>query len=126
MDTTTTTTTTTNVPPNKLDALRIGDGATECGYSDRHAGTVIARTPATITLQLDKATLLNGYNSGEPDALSFTPGGFFGHTAGVQRYAYERDPDGTTLVFRRRKNGQYMNNGSRLVPGRNHYYDFNF
>jgi hypothetical protein len=58
----------------------VGDGATTCGWSDRHAGTVIARTAKTMKIQYDKATLLNGPDSGEKDALKFSPGGFVGHT----------------------------------------------
>ena len=74
----------------------VGDGATFTGYSDCHAATIIkvSASGKTITLQQDEATLLNGPNSGEEDALVMTPGGFAGHTEGRQRYSYKPDPNG--------------------------------
>jgi len=123
---------------------KVGDGATLCGWSDRHAYTVIAVTPQSITLQRDKATLLNGFNSGEPDALIMTPGGFAGHTEGTQRYSYEPNPNGEICVARMKKklrkvwtegeDGKYsyvthphfMNCSSTVVPGRSENYDYNF
>jgi hypothetical protein len=103
----------------------VGDGATRLGYSDAYAYTVIARTAKTLTLQRDVANLLNGYNSGEPDALQFAPGGFCGHTYGAQRYAYQQDPNGEKLIARLTKRG-WMVNGQRIVAGRAEHYDFNF
>jgi hypothetical protein len=123
---------------------KVGDGATLCGYSDRNAYTVIKVTPQSITIQRDKATLLNGFKSGEPDALTFTPGGFSGHTEGVQRYSYERNPNGEICVARMTKrpmsirekgdDGRYhdvlkprfKNGSSTVVPGRHEHYDYNF
>ena len=123
---------------------KVGDGVTLCGYSDREAYTVIAVTPKTITIQRDKATLLNGFDSGEPDALQFSPGGFCGHTYGQQRYSYERNPNGSigkchmrkrpTLVWTKGEDGRYSDvptadfrhGSSRVVAGRSEYYDYNF
>ena len=103
----------------------VGDGATLVGWSDLHAYTVIARTAKTLTLQRDVAKLLNGYDSGEPDALQFAPGGFCGHTSGAQRYAYEQDQNGHKIVARLTKRGWAVN-GQRIIAGRAEHYDFNF
>jgi len=118
---------------NPLDNAKVGDGATYRVYTDSHAGTIIARTATTITWQRDHATLLNGPESGEPDALIFTPGGFAAHVEGVQRYSYERDPEGMIQVFRRRANGRWMapgasknQIGSELHAGRHSHHDYNF
>lgn len=106
-------------------AFAVGDGATVSGWSDSEVHTVIARTAKTLTLQRDKATLLNPVGSGEKDALQFAPGGFVGHTSGVQRYEYERDENGETCVARLTKRGWQVN-GSRVGSGRFEHYDFNF
>ena len=105
--------------------FEVGDGATVCGYSDRDAYTVIKRTAKTLTIKSDKTTLLNGLNSGEKDALVCHPGGFCGHVEGTQRYSYEADPKGHTVVARLTKKGWKVK-GSRVIAGRNHYYDYNF
>ena len=119
---------------NKVKPV-VGMGATVRGYSDAHAATIVyvGKTGALLQVQYDKATLLNGVNSGEPDALKFIPGGFVGHTSGVQRYAFERMPDVARQTFTLRKNGSWvrqgepMKNGTRLTVGvRSHHYDFNF
>ncbi len=111
-------------------SFSVGDGATVVLYSDRHAYTVVAvsKSGKTITLQRDKATLLNSAGSGEPDALVFEPGGFAGHTSGVQRWAYEEDEDGKTIKASLRKDGRWRvsKSGERVKPGRHEHYDFNF
>lgn len=124
----------------------IGDGATLCGYSDRQSHTVIAATATTITLQRDKATLLNGANSGEADALHFAPGGFSGHTSGTQRWKVEPDPSGAVVKAYLKKKPRkvwtkgaapdggyayvetphYAVGSSSVIPGRHEHYDFNF
>jgi len=133
-----------------VNPFKVGDGATLCMYSDRQAYTVIKVTAQSVTLQRDKATLLNGHNSGEPDALTFTPGGFVGHTEGIQRYKYEADPKGEIIVARMKRKprrvslpcGEWVENerglfterlapwfkhkSSTVVPGRSEHYDFNF
>lgn len=122
---------TTTPPPT----FEVGDGATLCLYTDRYACTVVAVSPngKTITLRRDKATLLNGFESGEPDALVFSPGGFMGHTSGVQRYSYEPNPDGQEFKASLRKNGQWVrcghattSPGNRVTAGRHERYDYNF
>jgi len=115
----------------------VGDGATACGYSDNKAATIVARTAKTITIQYDKATILNGPNSGEADALVATPGGFCAHVSGTQRWATERDENGSKDVYSLRKTrtgakrwvlkGAGANqSGVSLIEGRSHYYDYNF
>ncbi len=79
---------------------KVGDGATYTLYTDRYACTVIAvsKSGKKVTLQRDHATLLNACNSGEPDALEFSPGGFCGHTSGTQRFSYAPNPNGEKFV----------------------------
>jgi hypothetical protein len=123
-----------------LDTPKVGDGATFRVWSDCHACTVVAvsKSGLKVTLQRDTATLLNRHGSGEPDALQFEPGGFVGHTSGVQRYRYEPNPNGSLIVVSRRvlKNGQVVWKQvgcSTNVQGavatfgvRREHYDYNF
>src|SRR3990167_1858664 len=102
---------------------------TICGWSDGYAYTVVAVSASgkKVTLRRDTATLLNGANSGEPDALVMTPGGFAGHTTGVQRYEYAPDQDGAVRVARwSAKHGAFRSAGERVKFGRFEHYDFNF
>ena len=130
--------------PQVKNPFKVGDGVTLCGYSDRSAYTVIKVTEKTITIQRDKATLLNGISSGEPDALQSSPGGFCGHTSGTQRYSCERDENGSILkchmkkkpvkIWTRGEDGTYSdvlhadfrNGSSRIISGRHEHYDYNF
>jgi hypothetical protein len=118
---------------------KVGEGATFTVWTDSYACTVeaVSKSGTRATLRRDKATLLNGFKSGEADALTFTPGGFAGHTSGSQRYKYERDPDGQVIkVSRRVRNGQlvWKQVGSRTSSpggfatfgGRHESYDYNF
>lgn len=111
----------------------VGMGVTVCGWTDSKAYTIVAvsKSGRTITLVRDVATLLNGQNSGEPDALQFSPGGFFGHTSGVQRYSYAPGNPNTSQVSKAtlRKNGQWresVTNNRVLIGERTEHYDFNF
>jgi hypothetical protein len=108
-----------------LENVNVGDGVTINYYSDRKAATVIKRTPHSITVQRDTATLLNGMDSGEPDALKADIGGFAAHVKGEQRYSYERDTEGAVMVFRRTKRG-WTRGSLSLSPGRHEHYDYNF
>lgn len=115
---------------NPFDWPRVGDGITALGYSDRYAYTITYVSPSKkrLAAQRDKATLLNGHDSGEGDALQWTPGGFAGHMEGAQRYAYERDPAGAVANFSLRKDGKWRrsNSTARAVQGRSEHYDHNF
>jgi len=110
----------------------IGMGATEIRFSDCCSYTVIAISPSgkIIKLQRDTATLLNGINSGEPDALKCTPGGFAAHVEGLQRYTYARNTQGIIKKATLRKDGKYGMKGSSRsnvrIGIRNEYYDYNF
>lgn len=115
--------------------MNANDPVTYTIYTDSEAGWVTKVSPngKTIEVELAKATLLNGPNSGEPDALSFSAGGFCGHTSGTQRWKLERSPDSKKLKFTLRKNNQWKiaghatnSPGCVLRPGHHHYYDFNF
>jgi hypothetical protein len=111
----------------------VGMGATWNGYSDRYAGTIVKITPKSIQVQEDKAELLNGPKSGEPDAMHFESGGFCGHMSGEQRYAYSPDPEGEIVTFTLRDNGHWVKSktparsGPRLRVGtRSKHHDYNF
>jgi hypothetical protein len=105
----------------------VGEGVTVCRWSDRDAATIVAVTPSgkSFDIQLDNATLLNGANSGEPDALKMAAGGFAGHTTGVQRWKCEPAPEGPVHRVRLTKRG-WMLDGQRVIAGRHHHHDFNF
>lgn len=121
------------------EVITVGMGATIHGYSDAHACTIIAvsKNGKKVTVREDKATLLNGHGSGAPDELKFSVGGFCAHVSGVQRYAYEPDPNGSesTYTLRSLKNGgerwvrvgETTRGGSSLTIGeRREHYDYNF
>ena len=76
--------------------IKVGDGITLRVYSDCHAYTVIGRTEKTITIQLDKATLKEGW---KPE---FIPGGFSRICTNQeeQEYDYEPDPKGRIITLR--------------------------
>ncbi len=114
--------------------FQIDGHATRLGYSDAHAGfvTSVTNDGKRLTFSEGKAELLNGPDSGEPDALAFSPGGFVGHTSGNQRWKISIEVGAGHQVFTLRQNGRWvregesMKNGSRLIVGHSHHYDFNF
>lgn len=118
-----------------MTTVKVGDGASLKYWSDSVACTVIAvsNNGRKVTVQEDTATLINGFKSGEKDALQFSPGGFVGHTSGSQRYKFESNPQGAVHKFSLRKDdswyavGTAMGRGTRLsLKGRHHHYDYNF
>lgn len=109
-----------------LHIFKVGDAVTVYGYSDAHAATVVAVTRCTITIRHEKQTLLNGCNSGEPDALVCTPGGFVGHTSGQQRWAVEPDPQGYIEKCHLRSGAIVSSGGKKVGAGHRPHYDFNF
>jgi hypothetical protein len=124
-------------PQHELDNAKIGDGITVRVYSDRDAYTVLSRSTTRITLQEDTATLLNGFDSGEPDALKSYPGGFAAHVEGRQRYSYERNSRGRRIKISRRtlKSGKVIwkqtgsatrSPGGEASAGRHKFHDYNF
>lgn len=106
--------------------IEVGDGATICLHSDKHAGTVIKKTKTTITIQRDKAILDEKF---KPDLI---PGGFAAHCTNQseQSYTYECNPDGTTETFHwSEKKGRYQGGGDGSIVvtnGRHEFYDYNF
>lgn len=103
--------------------IEVGDGVTVHYYTDAEAYTVIKRTPKTITIQRDKATLKEGW---EPRWIE---GGFAGHCVNQheQEYDYERDTDGSILtVHWSEKRGAFIYNDKCVTPGRHEFYDYNF
>ena len=139
----TTTAPTASFPTHTVAA---GDQMTVCGYSDRVSYTVIAATRTTLTLQRNTRHLLNGFDSNEEDKLTFTPGGFSGHTEGEQRYEVKVNPTGSIIKAHLKRNPckvwtkgaaadggygyvlkpDFRNGSSRVIEGQQDYYDFNF
>jgi hypothetical protein len=117
------------------NTLNIGDEVTHVLWTDAAAGWVksVSKSGKTVTVELAEQTLLNGVNSGEPDALKFAPGGFCGHTSGSQRWKIERADKPSTMKFTLRNTGQWKaansstkSPGNVLCKGHKPYYDFNF
>ena len=96
---------------------KVGDGASVCYWSDRHACTVVKVSPngKSIVVQRDKA--IRADSNGLSDA---------------QSYSYECDPNGALYEFSLRKNGRWHLKGESVrgischVTGRYEYYDFSF
>jgi hypothetical protein len=113
-----------------------GDFVTYTIWTDRVVYEVLEVKANGKTLELREAAarLLNGPNSGEPDALHFSPGGFFGHTSGAQRWEVKPDRDGQRLrVTWRPAIGAWKpvgirtsSPGCRIRPGAHPHHDFNF
>lgn len=120
--------------------FQIGDHATFITHTDCKAGyiTWVSKSGKSVLFERGNAKLLNGVNSGEPDALEFTPGGFCGHTSGTQRWEITRDEKfgyTTKCTYRNLGNGKGVwkevghptrSPGCSLIAGHHHYYDFNF
>jgi len=93
-------------------ALDVGDGVHYCVGTDRYAATVVARTPATITIQVDEARNVATW----PE----------------QDWRFSRNEDGRRQTFTRRKDGAYLAKGAKsrgegfLRIGRNQYLDPHF
>ena len=104
------------------DGLEVGDRANVRFYSDVEPVTVIKRTAKTITVRFDKATLSPDW---KPEMVA---GGFAAHCVNqeTQEWKIEEDPNGSTGVFRRRKNGWYDTGDCKLTPGWRKFYDYNF
>ena len=96
----------------------VGQGATLLLWSDRKPATVVAvsRSGLKVTVQEDRATRTDENGMSES-----------------QSYTYERDPEGWTYTFTLRKNGSWVEEGSKMRSGtrlalgrREKYYDFSF
>lgn len=103
---------------------KVGDGATVNLYSDRHAGTIIKVTKATITIRQDKAVLNPAF---KPEWIL---GGFAAHCINQeeQAYTYETDEKGcVTTIHWSSKYNRYGTPGNVTASkGRHEFYDYNF
>jgi len=73
------------------------------------------------------AELLNGVNSGEPDALKFSPGGFVGHISGEQRYKFTSNENNSIIRIRLGKKGWKGASGRFVLADEpRKHYDYNF
>ena len=94
----------------------VGDGATVCFWTDRHAATVtevvLFKSGArqgqvrSITVQEDTVTRVDGGGMSDSQSYEFTP-----NPAGAKR-TFHTDKSGRTPGL--------------AVGGRSHYYDFSF
>jgi len=103
--------------------LQVGDGVTVCLWSDRHAGTIIKRTPKTIVIQEDKATLSPDF---KPE---FSIGGFCAHCTNQseQSYTYEKDERGSIYTARwSEKRKRFVCYDKVVMLGRHKFHDYNF
>lgn len=118
--------------------FKLGEGVSWGAGTDTKSGTVVKITGngRTVWVVEDDATLLNGSGSGAPDALTFTPGGFVGHTSGEQRYEF-KPGSGDPMAFNFRPKTQRfklkgtsttgsMRGWGNLFHGRSKHRDFNF
>lgn len=98
--------------------IQVGDGATLCYWSDRHAGTIIAVSPSgkRISVQRDIATRVDSNGM-----------------SGNQEYTFLPNPASHIYEFTMRKNGYFVQVGEDMkngtichTTGRYEYYDFSF
>lgn len=109
----------------------VGMGVSVYHWTDVEPGTIIrvSTSGRQIWFRKDSATLLNGVGSGEPDALTFTPGGFVGHTSGQQRWSITPCEAGHEYSATLRADGTWRLVGSKTrvkINERVKYRDFNF
>ena len=103
-------------------------------YANRSAGTptsdpfevVEVRTAKKMMIRRDGRQARSGHGS-----ATFTPGGFFGHTANDrdQRWFITPDPVAPVFAIRQRKNGKWYNtHDNRYAVGDTprKFYDHNF
>lgn len=116
--------------------FKIGDKATHTTHTDRYAGYITHVSPSgkAVIFARAESRLLNGINSGEPDALTISYGGYVGHTSGTQRWEVAEVPmEGYRDKFTLRSNGRWKVSGggthtpgNTLNAGHSPYYDFNY
>jgi hypothetical protein len=103
---------------------KVGDGATVNLWSDRHAGTIVKVTKATITIRQDKAIK-------DPDFKpEWVTGGFSAVCLNSedQAWSYEPDENGRLYTIHwSRKGNRYGTYGNLTASkGRHEHYDYNF
>jgi len=120
------------------EVTQVGCGVGMASYSDVYCGTIIKRSKdgKRLKVRMGQAKLINGFDSGEPDALTCDVGGFCGHVEGRQRYEMSDDPNGSVYEFSYRpKSGYFVQKGSKgpftggfrlILGGMVHKHDYNF
>lgn len=99
---------------SKSEEPKVGMGATELCWTDRHAYTIVEiRSPKRIKVQQDRAIRTD--NLGMSDA---------------QQYRYERDPEAPIITLSLRKDGKWRQvgcDGNTFKIGyRSEYHDYSF
>lgn len=104
----------------------IGMGATELGWTDRHAGTIVEVHKAKTGKRKGQATRV-GWQQDRAERIG--PGG----PSEVQRYEYQPDPEAAVVYFTLRRNERWIHEGSAMADGvaltigrRDEYYDYSF
>lgn len=112
---------------------KVGAHVTVVRYTDKRAAVVIHRTARQCVVQLCSQLLMNAPDSGEPDALVVTQGGFAAVVCGQQRWDIQPDPRGACERYTLRESGEWKlvgirtaEHGGTLVAGWHPHYDFNF
>lgn len=103
----------------------VGDRCSWVLYSDVEPCTVVARTPSTCTVRINKSRLI------KPPVM--VPGGFAGVIKEPAEWEILDQLEDRTLVFSRRKNGCWKlrgssanSHGNRLIQGHRKVYDYGF
>lgn len=108
----------------KWEDVNVGDGVTINYWTDRHAGTVIARTDKSLTIRQDKAILDPNF---KPE---FIPGGFCGTVINQCEQSYTYEPNENGRIYKaywsETKGGFYAEKTLRVSRGRHEFYDYNF
>lgn len=100
---------------SKMPQPKVGMGATILMFTDRHACTIVAVTPKSVTIQRDTATRTDKNGMSESQA-----------------WTYAFNPVAKREVYTLRKNGAWCRageklTGTRIVIGvRDEYYDPHF
>ena len=104
---------------------QIGDRCNYTVWTDTDPCTVIARTPRTVKVRIDKAEILK--------APKMVPGGFAAVVVEQAEWQIREDPGGRVQVFSLRKHGRWKlqgtpanSQGNDLNPGWRKYHDYGF
>lgn len=95
----------------------VGMGATECWWTDRHAGTIVAvaANGKSLEWQQDKATRADTHGVSD-----------------CQSYTYKSNPEAVRKTYTLRKNGRWVLKGDSMtgltlaLGRRDEYHDYGF